>query len=43
MKAKKSPTELSNFAWENKHASIVTSLEWKVPDKARSYKPGSKK
>ena len=42
---KKNATELSNFAWENKHANTETSLEWisRVLDKAKSYKPGSRK
>ena len=41
--SKKNATELSNFVQENKHAYAETSLEWKILDKAKSYKPGSRK
>ena len=30
-----------NFVWENKHANTETFPEWKIADKAKSYKPES--
>ena len=30
-----------NFVWENKHANTETFPEWKIKDKAKSYKPES--
>ena len=41
--SKKNTTELSIFVWENKHGNTERSLEWKILDKAKSYKPGSRK
>ena len=40
---KKNATGLSNFVWENKHTNTETSLEWKILNKVKSYKPGSRK
>ena len=41
--SKRNATEMSNFAWENKHANTGTNLVWNVLDKFRSYKPEAKK
>ena len=40
---KKNATALSNFVRVNKHANREMSLEWKILDKVKSYKPGSRK
>ena len=42
-KSKKNETEVSNFLWENKHGIAKTSLESKRLDKAKSYKPVTRK
>ena len=39
----KKNAKLSNFVWENKHANTETSVEWKILDKAKSYKKMSRK
>ena len=36
-------TEPSNFVQENKHANTETNLVWNILDKARAYKPETKK
>ena len=36
-------TEPSNFVQENKHANTETKLVWNILDKARAYKPETKK
>ena len=41
--SKGNQTELSNFALENKHENTEASLEWKILDKAKSYKTRSGK
>ena len=40
---KRNATELSNFVWENKHANTETTLVWNILDKARAYKPETKR
>ena len=41
--SKRNATELSNFVWEKKHANTRTNLVWNVLDKARAYKPETKR
>ena len=39
---KRNATELSNFAWENKHANTEKNLVPNILDKVRAYKPEAK-
>ena len=41
--SKRNATELSNFVREKKHANTETNLVWNVLDKARAYKPETKR
>ena len=41
--SKRSATELSNFIWENKHTNTETNLVWNILDKARTYRPETKR
>ena len=41
--SKHNATELSNFVWENKHTSTETNLVWNILDKARAYRPETKR
>ena len=34
---------LSNFVWENKHTNTETNLVWNILDKARAYRPETKR
>ena len=40
---KAATAKITNFAKEKKHANAKVSVEWKILDKAKSYKPGSSK
>ena len=41
--SKRNATELSNFVWENKHTNTETNLVWNILDKARAYRPETKR
>ena len=41
--SKRNATELSNFVWENKHTNTETNLVWNILDKARVYRPETKR
>ena len=41
--SKRNATELSNFVWENKHTNTETNLVWNISDKARVYRPETKR
>ena len=41
--SKRNATELSNFVWENKHTKTETNLVWDILDKAKAYRPETKR
>ena len=41
--SKRNATELSNFVWENKNRITETNLVWNILDKARAYRPETKR
>ena len=41
--SERNTTKLSNFVWEKKHANTETNPRWNILDKARAYKPETKR
>ena len=40
---KRTATKLSNFLWGSKHTRTETNLAWSILDKARAYRPETKR